>query len=417
MGHSPLAALPTPTTPPCPTPSGWHLRRPSPNMRAVVRHALKTIRRLVVKVGTGTLTDAAGRFDRQNCERLARELAGVAIDRRLVVVSSGAIALGAERLGLKRGQGKPWDIATKQACAAVGQPDLMAEWGRAFASHGRSVAQVLLTADDLASRKRFLNARRTLARLMDDGVVPVVNENDTVAVDEIKVGDNDSLAALVATCIEAEAVAMLTDVEGLYDRDPRRPGARMLGEVARVTPEVERMAEGAGSERSVGGMITKLKAAKRLAAQGVATALLSGRRAGAVAALLAGEPVGTFFLPQAALSKGRRGWLAVAARGKGTILVDAGARRALVEQGKSLLPSGVRAVEGQFGVGDPVDIAQDRGHPFARGLAGYGAEEVRKIAGLKTGEIEKVLGYKYLDEVIHRNDLVLLDAGQDETLR
>jgi len=386
-------------------------------MRPVVRLSLSKTRRLVVKVGTGTLTDPAGRFDRQNCERLARELAEVAGGRKLLVVSSGAIALGAERLGLKRSAGKPWDIATKQACAAVGQPDLMAEWGRAFAAHRRAVAQVLLTAEDLASRKRFLNARRTLARLMDDGVVPVVNENDTVAVDEIKVGDNDSLAALVATCVEADLVAMLTDVEGLYDRDPRRPGARMLGEVARVTPEVERMAGGAGSERSVGGMVTKLKAAKRLAAQGVATALLSGRRAGAIGALLSGEPVGTLFSPQVARSSGRRGWLAMAARGKGTILVDAGARRALVEQGKSLLPSGVRAVEGEFGVGDPVDIALDRGRPFARGLAGYGADEVRKIAGLKTSEIEKALGYKYLDEVIHRNDLVLLDAGQDETAR
>ncbi len=264
-------------------------------MRAVHRHALENARRLVVKVGTGTLTDREGRFDRQNCERLARELADVARARKLVVVSSGAIALGAERLHLKRSPGRPWDIATKQACAAVGQPDLMAEWGRAFAAHGRAVAQVLLTADDLASRKRFLNARRTLARLMDEGVVPVVNENDTVAVDEIKVGDNDSLAALVATCVEADLVVMLTDVEGLYDRDPRAPGARLLPEVARVTAEVERMAGGAGSERSVGGMVTKLKAAKRLAAQGVGTALLSGRREGAVAALLSGEALGTTF--------------------------------------------------------------------------------------------------------------------------
>ena len=386
-------------------------------MRAVQRHALDSARRLVVKVGTGTLTDREGRFDRQNCERLARELGEVARNRKLLVVSSGAIALGAERLHLKRTPGRAWDIATKQACAAVGQPDLMAEWGRAFAGGGRAVAQVLLTADDLANRKRFLNARRTLARLMDDGVVPVVNENDTVAVDEIKVGDNDTLAALVATCVEADLVVMLTDVEGLYDRDPRAAGARLLPEVARVTAEVERMAGGAGSERSVGGMITKLQAAKRLAAHGVGTALLSGRREGAVAALLSGAEVGTLFPPAAERTSGRRGWLAVAARGKGTILVDGGARRALVEQGKSLLPSGVRGVDGQFGVGDPVDIAEQRGRPFARGLAGYAADEVRKIAGLKTGEIERALGYKYLDEVIHRNDLVLLDAGHEEAGR
>ncbi len=370
----------------------------------------------MVKVGTGTLTDAEGRFDRGNCERLAGDLAAAARSRRVVLVSSGAIALGAERLGLARG-GKAWDIATKQAAAAVGQPHLMAEWGRALGAHGLGTAQVLLTADDLASRKRFLNARRTLSRLLERGVVPVVNENDTVAVDEIKVGDNDSLAALVASCVEAELVAMLTDVEGLYDRDPRQAGARLLHDVPRVTAEVERMAGGAGSERSTGGMVTKLKAARRLSAHGVATALLSGRRPGALAALLAGERVGTLFPPAAEKLSARKGWLAVAAKGKGTILVDAGARRALLTQGRSLLASGVKSVAGHFGVGDPVDIAVERGRPFARGLAGYGADEVRRIAGLKTGEIEGALGYKYLDEVVHRNDLVLLDTAHDEPAR
>jgi len=380
----------------------------------VPRKSLGKVRRLVVKVGTGSLTDAEGRFDRANCARLAREISELAGSRRVVLVSSGAIALGADRLGLRRTPARPWDIATKQACAAVGQPDLMAEWGRALGAHGRHVAQVLLTADDLSSRKRFLNARHTLERLLEEGVVPVVNENDTVAVEEIKVGDNDSLAALVATCVGADLVAMLTDVDGLYDRDPRDPGARLLRDVPRVTAEVERMAGGAGSERSVGGMVTKLKAARRLAAHGVGTALLSGRRPGAIAALLAGDDVGTFFPSAAGPRAGRREWLTLAARGKGTIVVDAGARRALVEQGRSLLPSGVRAVEGAFGIGDPVDIAGERGRAFARGLAGYGAEEVRRIAGLKSGEIERALGYKYLDEVVHRNDLVLLDGDGEE---
>jgi glutamate 5-kinase len=243
--------------------------------------------------------------------------------------------------------------------------------------------------------------------------VPVVNENDTVAVDEIRVGDNDSLAALVATCVGADLVALLTDVEGLYDRDPRHPAARLVGDVARITSEVERMAGGAGSERSVGGMATKLAAAKRLAAQGVGTALLSGRRAGALEALLAGVPVGTFFLPGTERRAGRREWLSLAARGRGTILVDAGARRALADQGRSLLPSGVKGVEGSFGVGDPVDIAVSGEPPFARGLAAYGADEVRRIAGLKSAEIERTLGYKYLDEVVHRNDMVLTDPGRE----
>jgi len=377
------------------------------------RSTLSRTKRLVVKVGTGTLTDARGRFDRENCARLGAELAELARGRRLVLVSSGAVTFGAERLGLERVKGKPWDIPTKQACAAVGQPHLMAAWGEALGAHGILVAQVLLTADDVASRKRFLNARRTFEKLLEAGVVPVVNENDTVAVEEIKVGDNDTLAGLVAGCVEAELVAMLTDVEGLYDRSPAEPGAKLLHDVPRVTADVERMAGGAGSERSVGGMATKVKAARRLATQGVATALLSGRRPHALAALLAGERVGTVFARASERLPARKGWLAAAAKGKGIILVDAGARRALMEQKRSLLPSGVRAVEGQFGVGDPVDIAVERGRPFARGLAGYGAEEVRRIAGLKTSEIERALGYKYLDEIVHRDDLVVFEPVRE----
>jgi glutamate 5-kinase len=374
------------------------------------RAALSRVKTLVVKVGSGTLTRPDGTFDRDNCSRLAAELAEASRGRRLVLVSSGAITVGAQKLGLKREKGKPWDIATKQACAAAGQPDLVAEWGRAIAPHGIHAAQVLLTADDLANRKRFLNARRTFARLLELGVLPVVNENDTVAVEEIKVGDNDSLAALVAGCVEADLVALLTDVEGLYDRDPRQKGAALQGVVPRVTAEVERVAGGAGSERSVGGMITKVKAAKKLGAQGVATALLSGRRPRALHDLLAGREVGTLFPPAPQRLQGRKGWLAAAARGKGVILVDAGARRALVEQGRSLLPSGVRAVQGAFGVGDPVDIAVDARRPFARGLAGYGADDVRRLAGVKTSEIEKTLGFKDVDEIVHRDDLVVIDA-------
>ncbi len=377
------------------------------------RSPLQRVKRLVVKVGTGTLTDGQGRFERGSCARVALDLAEVARGRRLVLVSSGAVAVGAEKLGLVRSRGKPWDIPTKQAAAAVGQPHLMAAWDEALAAHGLGTAQVLLDADDLASRQRFLNARRTFARLLELGVVPVVNENDTVAVDEIKVGDNDTLAALVAGCIEADAVVMLTDVEGLYDRNPSLPGAVLLHEVPRVTAEIERMAGGAGTERSIGGMATKVRAARRLAAQGVVTALLSGRRPRALPDLLAGEPVGTVFARGVERLSSRKGWLAAAARGKGTVLVDAGARRARSDQGRSLLPSGVRGVQGQFRVGDPVDIAVERGRPFARGLAGYAADELRRIAGLKTSEIERALGYKYLDEVIHRNDLVVLESVRE----
>jgi glutamate 5-kinase len=374
------------------------------------RNRLAQARRIVVKVGSGTLTRPDGTFDRENCERLAAELARVGKGRRVVLVSSGAITAGAQKLGLRRDRAKPWSIATKQACAAAGQPDLVAEWGRAIAPHGIKVAQVLLTADDLASRKRFLNARRTFARLLELDVLPVVNENDTVAVEEIKVGDNDSLAALVAGCVEADLVAMLTDVEGLYDRSPSEPGATLLHEVARIGVEVERMAGGAGSEQSVGGMATKVRAAKKLRAQGVATALLSGRRPRAIEELLEGREIGTLFPPADSRLRARKGWLASAARGKGVILVDAGARRAVVEQGRSLLPPGVRGVQGSFGVGDPVDIAVEPRRPFARGLAGYSAEDVRRLAGVRTSEIERTLGFKDVDEIVHRDDLVLLDG-------
>jgi glutamate 5-kinase len=374
------------------------------------RSALARVRRLVVKVGTGTLTDPTGRFDLENCTRLAAELAAAGAGRRLVLVSSGAVALGAERLGLVRSKGRPWDIATKQACAAVGQPHLMAAWGDALGRHGLTVAQVLLTAEDLASRKRFLNARRTFQQLLERGVVPVVNENDTVAVEEIKVGDNDTLAGLVAGCVEADLVAMLTDVEGLFDREPRQRGAVLIHDVERVTAEIERLAGGAGSELSTGGMATKVKAARRLGAQGVLTALLSGRRPGALAGLLSGQRIGTLFAAAAERLSARDGWLSAAAKAKGLILVDAGARRAIEEKGKSLLPSGIKDAQGQFGVGDPVEIAVEPARPFARGLAGYGADDVRRLAGKKSSEIEATLGFKYTDEVVHRNDLVLLDG-------
>jgi len=377
------------------------------------RSQLARAKRIVVKVGTGTLTDREGRFDPANCARLAADLAEVARGHGLVLVSSGAVAVGAKELGLVRQKGRPWDIPTKQAVAAVGQPHLMAAWGEALGAHGLTVAQVLLTADDLASRTRFLNARRTFEKLLALGIVPVVNENDTVAVEEIKVGDNDTLAGLVAGCVEADLVAMLTDVEGLYDRAPGEAGAALLHDVAKVTAEVERMAGGAGTERSVGGMATKVKAARKLATQGVVTALLSGRRPRALQALLSGERVGTVFARSQERLQARKGWLAAAARGKGVIVVDAGARKALVDSGKSLLPSGVRTVHGSFKIGDPVDIAVDPARPFARGLAGYGADEVRRIAGLRTSEIERALGYKYLDEVVHRDDLVVLDPGRE----
>ena len=362
---------------------------------------------VVVKIGTSSITAPSGELDDAGVVKLCAEVAAARLDgHEVVLVCSGAIAAGLPALGLTE---RPSDIGTLQAVAAVGQPRLMERIGAILGGHGLVAGQVLLTPHDFGYRAQYVHARETLRRLLDLGVVPVVNENDTVSVDEIRVGDNDSLAALVATCLEAELVVLMTDVEGLYDKNPSQDGATLLPEVTRVTAEIEKLAGDAGGAFSTGGMMTKVRAAKGLAARGISMALVSGRRNGALSELLAGRNIGTYFPAHAKRSEGRKGWLALAARGKGEIVVDAGARKALSEQGRSLLASGVKDVTGTFVVGDPVEISVDPGRPFARGLAGYGAEELKKIRGLKTPEIEKALGYKYLDEVVHRNDLVLLE--------
>ena len=363
-------------------------------------------RRIVVKIGTGVLTDSRGRFDAVHFARLTADLADAARGRELVIVSSGAIALGVERLGLAS---RPRDIPGKQAAAAVGQSQLMHRYEGALEPAGFKTAQILLTHDDLANRKRYLNARRALERLLEQKVVPIINENDTVSVDELKFGDNDTLAGLVTGLLGAELLVMLSDVDGLYTADPRSdPSAKKLDEIARVTPEIEKLAGGSVSGVGTGGMITKVKAAKRAGQSGARTIIGPGKMVGALAKILAGEPVGTLFLPEQTRLSSRKRWMAHALKPKGELRVDDGARRALTEQKRSLLPSGVKEVVGSFKLGDPVDICSLTGAPFARGLAGYSADEIRRIQGRKTTEIEAVLGYKFLDEVVHRDDLVEL---------
>ncbi len=367
---------------------------------------LGRIRRLVVKIGTGVLTDSKGRFDAVHFSRLTADLADVARATQLVVVSSGAVALGVERLELKT---RPKDIPGKQAAAAVGQSLLMHRYEGALGPAGFRTAQVLLTHDDLANRKRYLNARRALERLLAQKVVPIINENDTVAVDELKFGDNDTLAGLVVGLIGADLLVVLSDVDGLYTADPRvEPGARRLDEVPKVTAEIERLAGGAVSAVGTGGMSTKVRAAKRAAQVGCPAVIAPGKRVGALAQVLAGEPIGTWFHAEAERLTGRKRWMAHALKPKGQLRVDDGAKRALLESKRSLLPSGVREVVGSFQNGDPVDIADLGGAVFARGLAGYSADEIRKVAGRKSSEIEAVLGYKYLDEIVHRDHLVEL---------
>ena len=374
------------------------------------RDSLRAAGRVVVKIGTNALTNATGRFDPGHFAALADDLLRVAEERELVVVSSGAIALGAEALGYAS---RPRDIPGKQACAAVGQSRLMHAYEEAFARRSRKVAQVLLTHEDVQDRRRYLNARHALARLLDARVVPIVNENDTVSIAEIKFGDNDTLAALVAGLVEADALVVLSDVEGLFTADPRKdPSARLLSEVRDVDPAVLALSGGSASPLGTGGMATKVRAAARVAELGIRAVICSGQEGGVVSRVLSGAAVGTLFEPREGKRSARDAWIAHALRPKGRLIVDAGARRAVVELKKSLLPSGIRSVEGDFDKGDPVDLADESGAVFARGLATYDAEEMKRIAGRKSGEIEAILGYRYLDEAVHRDDLVELEADR-----
>lgn len=376
-------------------------------MRRTGRAALKSARRVVVKIGTGALTNATGRFLRPHFERLAADLLWAAEGRELVVVSSGAIALGVERLKLSA---RPKDMPGKQACAAAGQSRLMRAYDDAFEARGRVVAQVLLTHEDVQDRRRYLNARHALERLLAAGAVPIINENDTVAVEEIKFGDNDALAALVATLVRADALVILSDVEGLYDSDPREnPAASLVREVPKVTDEVQRLAGGSATGHGTGGMATKAQAAALVTQVGIRCVVTSGRVPGRLREVLEGKPVGTHFEPQAYSRHARAAWISHALRARGKVWVDDGARRAVVEGRKSLLPSGIKRVEGTFAQGDPVDLVDANGAAFARGLAAYGAEELRRIAGHRSGEIEGILGYRHLDEAVHRDDLSMLD--------
>ena len=373
------------------------------------RDALRRAKRVVVKIGTNALTQQTGRFNREHFEELAGALIAAATDRELIVVSSGAIALGVEALALPA---RPKDIAGKQACAAVGQSRLMRAYEDAFARAGRPVAQMLLTHEDVQDRRRYLNVKHALERLLEAGAVPIFNENDTVSVEEIKFGDNDTLAGLVAGLSQADALVILSDVEGLFAEDPRKnPAAERIATVNEVTPELLALCGGSVSGVGTGGMATKVRAAAKAAEVGVPSVIVSGQRAGTLARALAGEDVGTLFLARTSRRSARTAWIAHALKPKGKLTVDAGARRAVIDAKKSLLPKGILTVDGRFAQGDPVDLIGEDGTPFARGLAAYGSDELKKIAGLKTSEIEPKLGYRFLDEAVHRDDLAVLTVG------
>jgi glutamate 5-kinase len=370
-------------------------------------------RRVVVKIGSAVLVGGDGGLDRARIDALADEIAAHhAAGREMVVVTSGAVAAGVVRLALAQ---RPKIIPHKQAAAAVGQIGVMSAYESAFARHGIKVAQVLLTRDDLSSRRRYLNAKHAVMTLLEWRVIPVVNENDTVVVEEIKLGDNDNLSALTAILLEADLLVVLSDVDGLHTADPRAVhDAKLVPVVDAVTPAIEAMA-GAGGPLGTGGMATKLGAAKKACASGIATVIADGRRPGVLTAVLAGAgDVGTYFRPVADRLASRKQWIAYTLKPGGAVVVDDGARRAVVEQGRSLLASGVREVRGGFGAGACVQCLDLAGREFARGLVNYGAAELEKIKGRHSREIEPTLGYKVSDEVIHRDDLVRLERTEPD---
>ena len=371
------------------------------------RRALSRVRRVVVKVGSGLITEAGQGPDGKRIAALAADLAAAVGERReIALVSSGAIVTGMARLGLPA---RPRSIPEKQAAAAVGQSALMWHYEQAFKKHGLKVGQVLLTGQDVGDRGRYLNARNTLLALLDFGVLPIVNENDTVAVDEIKVGDNDNLAALVAHLIDADLLILLTDVDGLYTGDPRRdPSARRLDTVEVVNEDIRRLVFDEAGAVSVGGMATKLEAAQKAGASGIPMVIANGREPAVVERLLKGELLGTYFQPRDDRLAARKRWIGYAVRPQGRLTVDAGAKKALTERGKSLLPSGLVEISGEFQAGEVVALADAEGGDFARGLVNYDAAELRKIRGAKTADIERALGYKGVGEVIHRDNLVVL---------
>jgi glutamate 5-kinase len=376
-----------------------------------VRNVAQRASRIVVKVGSSILTSAGAVRPRVFTELIRQVTELTDAGRQVVVVSSGAIAMGSHRLG--------WDhpgrsIPEKQAAAAVGQIALMERYRLGFARRGRQVAQVLVTRVGLDDRERYLNAERTLTTLLKLGVVPIVNENDTVSTEEIRFGDNDNLSATVVNLIGADLLILLTDVDGLFREPPRKgePMPTLYGVVPQITSEITEAAQGSGHTFGRGGMITKLEAAQKAALSGAATVIANGRKRNTLLRVAAGEAEGTLFLPGPPETRlgSRKHWLAFTARPRGDLLVDAGAATALRERGRSLLPAGVTGVRGDFGIGDVVRCVDPKGREVARGLVAYSAAEVSRICGVSTRQIVSVLGYSNGSEVIHRDDLVVVGS-------
>ena len=372
------------------------------------RYILKNAKRVVVKVGTSTITYSNGKRNFSQIDRLARELSDLQNQgKEMILVTSGAVAVGVDRLGLPK---KPDTIPGKQAAAAVGQGVLMHTYEKFFADYGQVVAQVLLTKTESIDRHRYTNSRNTFMELLKQGVIPIVNENDVVALDELKIGDNDNMSALVAGIVDADLVIILSDIDGLYTANPQTdPDAELVPLVTEITPEIESSAGGVGSARGTGGMATKIQAAKAATSSGINLVIASGTEKNAIPRILDGENIGTLFVSRENRLQFRKRWLAFGARIKGSIAVDAGCAEAIHKAGGcSILPAGVVAVEGCFEPGSTISVKDGAGHELARGLSHYSSEELEKIKGCKSCDIEDIIGHKNYDEIIHRDDLVIL---------
>jgi len=377
--------------------------------REIRKQLLGKVHRVVIKLGSYVLTTPSGKLDRKVFSDVVDSLVQVrerGID--CILVSSGAIASGIGRLGLKT---RPRLLEQEQAAAAIGQIRLMGLYDRLFTRHTIPVAQVLLTHGDMRDRRRFLRARQTLNSVLDYGAVPIINENDTTVVDEIRFGDNDYLSSLVTNLAQADLLVILTDIDGFYDADPRtQPDARLIGLLETVDEDAEKLARGPASKIGRGGMATKLKAAKTAASYGIPTIIANGKKPGTLRAVFDGAPVGTLILPEKNKLTGKKHWIAYTLKPQGALVLDAGARDALEKRLRSLLPSGIVSVEGDFDAGECVSCRDESGREFARGLTAYGSEAVNKIKGLKTAQISAVLGRSVNREVIHRDDLVVFSA-------
>lgn len=365
-------------------------------------------RRVVVKVGSNVLTASDG-LDIETLTAISSQIHQlIESGREVILVSSGAMAAGIRRLGLP---GRPAEIPQRQGAAAVGQAGLIMEYERIFETWGKSVAQVLLTNEDLANRRRFLNARNTLNTLLAWGVIPIINENDTVAVEEIRFGDNDNLAAMITLLMDADILINLTDIDGLYTKDPRlNPDAEFIPVVATITRRIEALAGDIPGALGTGGMRTKITAAKKTTTAGIPMVIARGTQPDVLPRMFAGEAFGTLFAPRRERLKSRKCWIAFNLKSKGEIAIDAGAADALLRHGKSLLPGGITHVEGEFAMGAPVTVVDPAGCVIGRGLCNYASADIRRIMGQRTAMIREVLGYKPYDEVIHRDNLAITVA-------